>query len=252
MFRFFKRRKFTEEPGLYERHLQRRDGNPLFPKSRRCVTNDEIQEARRLDALQQVAFWKQYRVLAQMLSNNHKEWCAAKTCDEGKVGGILALNVMFLMKLIEKAAAIGRSARREIPKLEELEASLLQDFSKRESVLDLGLREAAAASKVLRIAFLAQLAIDDTPILKEESMGGFLSEDLEHIALIGAVLRSLEPSGDMQMKEAIKETVRKKVMEKISFEPSWRDVRLYLSEAVKEGMSKGVAVNIIEAFEGRE
>ena len=48
--------KFSDDPGAFERQLQRQHANPLFPDAARAVTQDQIQTARRRDQEEQRDF----------------------------------------------------------------------------------------------------------------------------------------------------------------------------------------------------
>ena len=47
---------FSEMPGRHERHLMRKQDNPLFPKSERQLTSNQLNEAQRLDHEELVAY----------------------------------------------------------------------------------------------------------------------------------------------------------------------------------------------------
>jgi hypothetical protein len=58
---FWKKTKWSKNPGCFERHLQRRDGNVLFPLERRSVTNKSIEEAREGTAQQILKAWNEMK-----------------------------------------------------------------------------------------------------------------------------------------------------------------------------------------------
>ncbi|WJW74374.1 hypothetical protein QVG61_07565 [Thiohalobacter sp. IOR34] len=57
--------KFNDKPGAHERHLRRRMGNPLFPESRREITEAEWTTAVRRDRQEQAAFMESFRDIVQ-------------------------------------------------------------------------------------------------------------------------------------------------------------------------------------------
>ena len=56
---------FSEYPGRRERHLRRKQGNPLFPATERQISADALEEAQRLDHEELVAFITDFRALVQ-------------------------------------------------------------------------------------------------------------------------------------------------------------------------------------------
>jgi hypothetical protein len=62
---------WSEKPGCFERHLQRRDGNLLFPPERRIVTYKEIEEAKEKDRAERQVFEK--KLLYSLIISGNKE-----------------------------------------------------------------------------------------------------------------------------------------------------------------------------------
>ena len=56
---------FSEYPGRRERHLRRKQDNPLFPATERQISADALEEAQRLDHEELVAFITDFRALVQ-------------------------------------------------------------------------------------------------------------------------------------------------------------------------------------------
>ena len=54
--------KWSESPGAFEQHLQRRHNNALFPKERRKITQSDIDAARKRDL-------KDYELLRERLES---------------------------------------------------------------------------------------------------------------------------------------------------------------------------------------
>src|SRR4030066_2395679 len=60
-------KKWSDSPGCFERHLQRREGNLLFPPGRRIITRNEIEEAREKDRNEQEYFFKKINELGSQM-----------------------------------------------------------------------------------------------------------------------------------------------------------------------------------------
>jgi seryl-tRNA synthetase len=115
---FWKKTEWSKNPGCFERHLQRRDGNVLFPLERRSVTNKAIEEARERDRLEQENFQKKINALASQLQSS-------KQMPVDQVSPLL----QNIQSLIEDAASIGGEALNKIPNLETVEDSLIQQLN---------------------------------------------------------------------------------------------------------------------------
>jgi hypothetical protein len=57
---------WSDSPGCFERHFQRREGNLLFPQERRVVTKKEIDEAQQIDRIEQQQFKKKLKIFLQI------------------------------------------------------------------------------------------------------------------------------------------------------------------------------------------
>jgi hypothetical protein len=60
---------FSQRPGRWERHLQRKRNNPLFPESERTVSANALQEAQRLDHEELVDFITDFQQLIHQAVN---------------------------------------------------------------------------------------------------------------------------------------------------------------------------------------
>ena len=63
---------WSDYPGCFERHLQRRDGNPLFPPERRIVTKKEIDEAKAKDLIEYNQFAEKVKIFSTSLQGMGK------------------------------------------------------------------------------------------------------------------------------------------------------------------------------------
>lgn len=211
---FWKKPKWSKIPGCFERHLQRRDGNALFPVERRSVSNQEIEEARKRDRPEQERFHKKVDELA-------KQFRSLEKMPTKQVPTLL----QDIQSLIEDAASIGGEALSRIPDLEKIEDDFIQQLN---SAMPEGkemLAGAKSLSAIERIPYLAQRKRRDTPILENEEVPTLLSEDFATISLIGYVSRSFP-----------------------DFKPSKADIEKHLDEAVRQGFSNEQAQQILKVW----
>ena len=196
--------RWTVFPGCYEYHLRCRYENPLFPTHRRQVNETELEEAQQKDVAENQQFKKQvYDLLPEM-----------QTALAGKqtVNDLLGFH-RRIYDLIERSGEISCNLAEERKILTRLFVALDEDA--KNSVAENN--EAAESLKKLREHlhggvqmqvnnFLAQMGRGNSPVLSEDVVPRFLTEDIETIK---NALPSLKQSG-------VLETLRKGVTEIIA------------------------------------
>jgi len=208
---FWKKQKWSKVPGCFERHLQRRDGNILFPAERRRVSKEEIAQARKRDKMDKERLVKEVLAFeAQVRNAVYVDFSSALQ----KVQGFL-----------EEAASIGGDVGDLIKISEHLEEKTMEYLNKKTPEGRHLLEEAHSLSVVARTPFLAQRKRKDTPILESEEVPTLLSEDLDTISVVGLASRSFP-----------------------NFRPSTADIKRHLDEAIRQGFDKEYAQQIINAW----
>lgn len=176
---------WSPTPGCFERHLQRRYNNPLFPPNRRIVTQSEVEEARARDTMEAESLRGEVKeVLKLFLDLNPGQ----------KIEMTLGLDTARRLDgLIERAARLGGDSSKEEADLITLRKALAADMKRgAEEANAPGLREALGELDLfLQILvkgwsnrFLAQMGRKDSPILPEDVVPSLLSEDKETIRLV--------------------------------------------------------------------
>lgn len=210
---------WRETPGCFERHLQRRCNNPLFPSERRTISSEELNEARKKDDSNLKEFIKQYTL-----------WlCGASNLKENSSIDDLQHCLQDTQHLAELAAAVGGDLENELSVLETIEKKITSFMSARVPQGAELLETAHSCSAVKRIPYFAQAGIKDTPILKTEELASLLSEDIETIKVAGLYSRSFS-----------------------GYRPNNEDVQELLYEAVKRGLDKEYAKEVINAFNKKD
>jgi hypothetical protein len=208
---FWKKPKWSKVPGCFERHLQRRDGNILFPPERRHVSKEEIAQARKRDEMDKERFLKEILEFEAEIRNPLY------------VDDLSALQkIQFFLA---EAASIGGDIGHVIKMLEDLEDKMMKYHNEKTPEGSHLLEKAYSYSVVHRTPFLRQLSRKDTPILQSEQVPTLLSEDLASISVIGLASRSFP-----------------------NFKPSTEDIEKHLDEAVRKGFDKEYAQQIINAW----
>lgn len=214
---FWKKSKWSEVPGCFERHLQRRDGNVLFPLERRKVSREEIAEARKRDQIDQERFIEAVRNLGAVLDSSEDTNPLSTLQNSSALQQVQAL--------LEEAASIGGNIQNAIHLLETTEENIIQCLNTSMPEGKDLLEKARSSSVTTRIPFMAQLKRKDTPILGDEEVPTLLSEDFETISVIGFASRSFP-----------------------GFKPCEADISKHLETAIRQGFSKERAQEIMNAW----
>jgi hypothetical protein len=209
---FWNKPNWSKCPGCYERHLQRRCENILFPPERRKVSKDDIIQARKKDEIDQHRFIKEVQLAGAELENLEYD--------------NRSYAIQRIQALLEEAAAIGgETIQNAVQLLEQLEEETIQYLNKAMPEGKELLEKSKSLSFMARIPFIAQCKRQDTPILPNEEIPTLLCESFETIATLGFISRSFP-----------------------DFKPSGSDIINYLETAVKQGFSKDEAQNLISAW----
>ncbi len=212
--------EWHEKPGCFERHLQRRYNNPLFPADRRTVSGEELNEARKKDDSNLKEFIKQYTLWLSG-ANNLKENSSVED---------LKHCLQDTQYLAELASAIGCDLENEISVLEAMEQKIISFMNAQIPQGAELLEKAHSLSATQRIPYFAQAGMKDTPILKNEELASLLSEDTETIKVAGLMSRSFSPN----------------------YRPNSEDVQKLLDEAVKNGLDTEYAKEVANAFNEKD
>lgn len=218
---FWRNAKWSSIPGCFERHLQRRQDNPLFPIERRKISKAEVVEAQKWDQSEQDHFIALARSLGTELENSEKIKPGSTIQD--------STCLQKVQDLLELAAAIGGNVQNTVQMLESTEAGMIQQLNQQmPDGADL-LRQGRTLSTMRRIPFIAQSTRKNSPILSGEEVPTLLSEKPETISLIGQISRSLP-----------------------DFKPNTGDVKANLDAAVKEGFDRKKASALLNAWNQAE
>jgi hypothetical protein len=209
--------KWSENPGCFERHLQRRYANQLFPADRQNITMEEIETARIKDMADQNRFIATVKNFGSELENMEDENEASTLKDTSCLQKIQAL--------LEEAASIGGNIQNAIRVLESTEESLIQNLNRIKPKSKDLLKRAHSLSVMARVPIIAQLKRKDTPILPSEEIPSILTEDRETIEVVGFISRSFP-----------------------DFRPSETDIKLHLENAIKDGFSRSEAQRLIDIW----
>lgn len=214
---FWNKLKWSNATGCFEQHLQRREGNGLFPLDRRKISKSEVTEAQKIDQMDQDRFIEAVKRLGAELE-----------FQEDKDPGSTVRDTAYIQKvqgMLEEAASIGGPIQKAIRMLESIEEDMIQHLNRSMSDGADLLNKAKSLSLTARIPLLAQMRRKDTPILSSEEIPSILSEDIEIISTIGKISRSFP-----------------------GFRPCEDDIRNHLDAAVKQGFDRKRANELLDAW----
>ncbi|HXJ96081.1 MAG TPA: hypothetical protein VMT20_24845 [Terriglobia bacterium] len=171
---------WSPRPGCFERHLQRKFGNVLFPPPSRVVMQFQIDEAKARDLAEADAFRAEVGQLLESMSRlssgettiTFSQWARMRERLGGlldrpnELGGHLEQERSILSMLWDGLIAVGHESLKN-------HRGLLDRFE-----------EVSSYSKSIRpyrSAFTAQVLREDTPIMPGELVPSLLTEDIDTV-----------------------------------------------------------------------
>jgi hypothetical protein len=163
---------WSQNPGCFERHLQHKSGNPLFPLEARTVTQEQIDHARTRDLLEAEELRQRFLSMGKALDVRQGLDDALSRAAE--VGGPLCEDVPEFVELYEAA-------------VHDILASL-HDNHDLDQQLRLGSAFSEEGRRKFNGSFVAQLRRADTPIRASEVIPSLLSETPETLRAMMEIL----------------------------------------------------------------
>lgn len=165
---------WSADPGCFERHLQRKYQNPLFPPVSRVVTQEEVDAARARDATEAQTLWQNIPRAIEPLKGGPVTYSQLAEAREQ------------LDRLMQRAAEVGdRAAEKAAAQLywaliRDMERALAADEEASQAL------QKANEDYVRRVLpytnrFVAQVCRKDSPIKRDEVLPALLTEDIESI-----------------------------------------------------------------------
>jgi hypothetical protein len=183
--------RWSEMPGCFERHLQRKEGNVLFPVTERQPTEEAIRDARARDEADLGRLRKDIDVF---LLNAGERFHPG----QGSVAAVALADFLRteLDPLMQRTAEVGMPARKEFNALETIRNA---SFNSLESIEGQS-KDARTEIESLKHdsrwqfnLFLAQMWRTDTPIAAEELTPSLLCESTNTVATVGEFLQRHNP-----------------------------------------------------------
>jgi hypothetical protein len=175
--------RWRERPGCFERHLQRMEGNPIFPEPKRNPTDEDILLARSKDdaeleklVLDVESFLSEFKSLIE----------------QGQVPRSTITDLMQhrIEPLMVRAAEIGSlpPAQLHLETLKELIESMLNSLNLASDVTDGFRKDWRRRTNV----FIAQEWRDDRPISEEGDAAALLCENVEEVRDVLEIYQELD------------------------------------------------------------
>jgi hypothetical protein len=176
---------WTPHPGAFETDLQRRNANPLYPRSRQIVTEAELRDAKTRDAADE---WK---VLDTFIEVQLDKKSLSRSSTVREIDDALRR----ISRVMRAALEVGGEGDRLIQPLAALRVELIAAWRERNAdesaVLDrlAGIENSGELNDLkTRDEFVAQLLREKGPILAEEQAAAILSEAPDSIARAMSIL----------------------------------------------------------------
>ena len=171
--------KWSDNPGAYEWHLQRRHDNPLFPLERRAITQIDVDSARERDIADTRALAQRRRALFEAISElgGEQPW------------GVFEAARKELDELIERAVGIGGPASEEVKVIQGLR-KLVTESMRKMAAANINLTQKFEDAErfnnqyvtTFLIPFAAQMSREGSPIPSDELVPSLLMEEPETIS----------------------------------------------------------------------
>ena len=173
--------EFLEQSGCWERHLQRKINNWLFPEDRRNPGNEELLLARQKDHQERQEFLELFHQIVIDALNL-----------QPNVPSELVLQLKERMeKLSILGHSIGGSLARELTSIEKLQQVIMRTVQQSigdDPLAKVELEKEAAAfelhQSLLKFPMVALLLRPESPILDDELVPTLLSEDVESLSAV--------------------------------------------------------------------
>lgn len=210
---------WSEQPGPFERQLQRQCGNPLFPAADRMVTGRKIENARKADLRLASQFLQSYKAI-------HQETVSLR-------GKKATLNEIFSYlktteDLLTDCRVLGAYFSPEEKVLEAVSEAanrLIVEGTKEPRIQDLH-EERRALSREQVFLRKMQIAIPPEVDKEDYTVRSILSEDVETISNYGLLVAGLGMSTELARKIVV--------------------------EAIRDGMDSDVAKKKLDAYAGMQ
>jgi hypothetical protein len=175
--------RWSDAPGCFERHLQRRFRNSLFPLNRRDISSSELADAQARDAADFASFLRDFFGMMEGASSD----------DLPQTFSTLLKMRNETEELLVRAAEIGAIAQKQKASLQDFYATIvktLRDACTTEKLpaLEQALQASYQHQRTATSDFVAQLGRKDGPISGAEVLPSILSEDVETVRLVVEVL----------------------------------------------------------------
>lgn len=188
--------EWSQVPGAFERHLQRRHNNPLFPENRRIVTQSEIEEAQLTDRQWLEAAKQEVRAIVddlQVMDLSDRHWGDSLAKMRERIDAVLD----FVYVLGPQGSELRNYV---VTKIRPAVIDTWRDFIKHDpnfvAMLESAEQTAQARVNSMKCTdWLCQLANDSKVIPADELFASLLSEEDSDIQ---KTMNSLESDPNMK------------------------------------------------------
>lgn len=171
---------WSNNPGAHEAHLMRRHNNPYFPKTRRAVSHEDLEEAKKKDKDEYILCQRRLEELGQEI----------EALPEAATSGDLMALRERIDDLIFFSMGVGGPATEIASKADQLREAVISDLRSafagdEETISNIEKADTYHKDNVRKfyIPVIAQMRRENSPILEEETIATVLSEDPSSIAI---------------------------------------------------------------------